>query len=67
VLETGFPQPEWVREKTRKRAPPAVVSHRFSTAVDCGVDAYKSLQIGMFYSRQSLLRALRDAAMLAAS
>ena len=58
---------EWVREKTRKRAPTMVVTHMLSTAVERGVDSEKSLQIGRFYSRQCLLRPRRDAAMLAAS
>jgi hypothetical protein len=38
-FECGYPQTEWVREKARKRAPPEPISHRFSTAVDYGVDA----------------------------
>jgi hypothetical protein len=66
-LETGYPQTEWVREKTRKRAPTAAVAHMLSTAVERGVDAEKSLQISVFYIRQGVLRACRDAAMLAAS
>jgi hypothetical protein len=38
-FESGYPQTAWVREKARKRAPPDRISHRFSTAVDYGVDA----------------------------
>ena len=67
VFDSGYPQVEWVREKTRKRAPPTTFTPTFSTPVERGVDSGKSLQIGHFYSRQGLLRARRDAAMLAAS
>jgi hypothetical protein len=48
VFESGYPQAEWVREKTRKRAPRTAVTHMLSTAVERGVDSEKDLQIALF-------------------
>jgi hypothetical protein len=67
VFESGYPQAEWVREKTRKRAPAAAFTHTLSTAVERDVDAEKALQIGRFCRMAGVLRARGDAAMLAAS
>ena len=67
ALESGYPQTRWVREKTRKRAPPTLAPSTFSTVVERDVDFNKYLQMQRFYSRQGVLRAPRDAAMLAAA
>jgi hypothetical protein len=51
--------------KGRKRRTTARSAHRFSTAVERGVDVEKLLQIACILSPEEALRRLRDAAMLA--